>query len=124
MKQKTITASQLLAETAVKALQEKKGLNILTMNMEGIDGAIANYFVVCSGTSDRHVQALSYSVEDIVRKELADKPINTEGYRSGEWILMDYVDVVVHVFQRDKRDFFNIEDLWGDAEFKRYEDGN
>ena len=122
MKQKTISASHLLAETAVKALQEKKGLNIVTMDLEGIDGAICNFFVVCSGTSDRHVQALSSSVEDIVRKTLSDKPINTEGYRAGEWVLMDYVDVVVHIFQRDKREFFDIEDLWGDAKFERYED--
>lgn len=121
MEQKTITASQLLAETAVNALQEKKGLDIVSMDLSELEGAIAQYFVVCSGTSDKHVQALSSSVEKILREELSDKPINTEGYRNGEWILMDYVDVVVHIFQREKRDFFNIEDLWGDAHITRYE---
>ena len=91
------------------------------MDLRDADGAITDYFVICSGTSDRHVQALSKSVEEVVRKELKDKAINTEGYSTGEWILIDYVDVVVHIFQREKRNFYDIEGLWGDAEVKSYE---
>ena len=122
MTQITSLGSDLVAEVAVKALQEKKGLEIVRMDLRGVSGAITEQFVVCSGTSDRHVQALAKSVEEIVLKELKDKPFNKEGYQVGEWVLLDYVNVVVHVFQRDKRSFYNVEDLWGDAIFEKYED--
>lgn len=121
MTETTTTTSELLSEVAVKGLQEKKGLDIVRMDLRDADGAITDYFVICSGTSDRHVQALSKSVDEVIRKELKDKPINTEGYTTGEWILIDYVDVVIHIFQREKRTFYDIEGLWGDAEVKSYE---
>lgn len=121
MKQKTTTASEILSEVAVKGLQEVKGLDIVVMDLRNVGGAVADFFVVCSGTSDKHVQALANSVEEFARKDLKDKPISTEGYQQGEWILVDFVDVVVHVFQKPKRLFYNIEDLWADAEFREIE---
>ncbi len=118
MKQKTTTSSEILSEVAVKGLQELKGFDIVVMDLRNVGGAIADFYVICSGTSDKHVQALANSVEDFARKDLKDKPISTEGYQQGEWILVDFADVVVHVFQKPKRLFYNIEDLWADAEFK------
>ena len=121
MKQKTITSSEILAEVAVKGLQEVKGLDIVVMDLRKVVGAVADFFIVCSGTSDKHVQALSNSAEEFAIKDLQDKPISIEGYQQGEWVLVDFVDVVVHVFQRDKRKFYNIEDLWADADFREIE---
>ena len=121
MKQKTITSSEILAEVAVKGLQEVKGLDIVVMDLRKVVGAVADFFIVCSGTSDKHVQALANSAEAFAIKDLKDKPINVEGYQQGEWVLVDFVDVVVHVFQRDKRKFYNIEDLWADADFREIE---
>lgn len=121
MKHKTITASELLANIAITGLQEKKGVKIVRMDLRNVNGAVTDYFVICSGTSDRHVQALGDSVEDTVRKELKEKPISREGRTAGEWILLDYVNVVVHIFQQEKRDFYNIEELWGDAEFASFD---
>lgn len=121
MKQKTTTSSEILSEVAVKGLQEVKGIDIVVMDLRNVVGAIADFFIVCSGTSDKHVQALAGSVEDYARKDLKDKPINKEGYQLGEWILVDYVDVVVHIFQKEKRKFYNIEDLWADGEIREIE---
>lgn len=121
MKQKTTTSSEILSEVAVKGLQEVKGMDIVVMDLRNVVGAIADFFVVCSGTSDKHVQALASSVEDFARKDLKDKPINKEGYQLGEWILVDYVDVVIHIFQKEKRRFYNIEDLWADGEIREIE---
>lgn len=122
MKQKTAVTAEELAFTAVQGVREKKGLDILTMDLRKVRGAITDFFVIASGTSDKHVQAVAESVEDYVRENLNDKPFNREGYAQGEWILLDYSNVVVHIFQGDKRRFYDIESLWGDAEFKRYED--
>ena len=121
MKQKTITSSEILSKVAVKGLQEVKGLDIVIMDLRNVVGAVSDFFIVCSGTSDRHCQALANSVEEFARKDLKDKPINIEGYQQGEWVLIDFVDVVVHVFQKDRRDFYDIEGLWADADFKKVE---
>lgn len=120
MKQRTISASETLAEVAIKGLQDKKGLNIVRMDLRNVTGAVTDFFIICTGTSDKHVQALSYSAEKLALEELSDKPMSMSGYQAGEWVLIDFVDVVVHVFLQEKREFFNIEDLWGDAEFKKY----
>ena len=111
---KVVTAKQL-ADAIVDGMQDKKGLNIVVMDMRKVRGAITDYFVICSGTSDKHVQALSDTVWEEARVKLNDKPINIEGRTKGEWILMDYVNVVVHVFLEEKRRFYDIESLWADA---------
>ncbi len=121
MKQKTTTSSEILSEVVIKGLQELKGYDITLMDLRNVSGAVADFYVVCSGTSDKHVQALANSVEKFAWNDLKDKPISTEGYQQGEWVLVDFVDVVVHVFQKPKRLFYNIEDLWADAEFRAVE---
>jgi ribosome-associated protein len=115
MKQKAAGSSQALAAEVVEGMRDKKGTNIVKMDLRKLSGAIADYFVICTGTSDTHVQAIAESVEDRVREHLADKPLHREGVAQGEWVLLDYVTVVVHVFLRSKREFYSIEELWGDA---------
>ncbi|MEM0995806.1 MAG: ribosome silencing factor [Bacteroidota bacterium] len=121
MTRKITTAAEVLSDIIIQGLQEKKGNSITRMDLRNVNGAITDYFVICTGTSDRHVQALAESVEEVVRKDLQDKPISREGTQKGEWVLLDYVDVVVHIFLSDKRRFYDIEGLWGDAEFEEIE---
>lgn len=119
MKVSTLVTAKQLADAVVDALQDKKGNKIVVMDLRKVRGAISDYFVICSGTSDKHVQALSDTVWEDVRVKLQDKPINIEGRSHGEWILMDYVNVVVHIFLEEKRRFYDIESLWADAPMER-----
>jgi len=121
MPRKKQDASDVLTKAIVKGIQEKKGQNILTMNLKKIPSAVCDYFVLCSGTSNTQVEAIADSVEEIVRKALGDKPWHKEGFENAEWILLDYVNVVVHIFQDHSRMFYNLEKLWDDAEIKKFE---
>ncbi len=107
-----------LTDLALKGLQKLKGQKIVRMNLKDVEGAITDYFVICTGTSDRHVSSLAESVLDTIKKEGSEKPISKEGLNSGEWVLLDYVNVVVHIFQQETRDFYRLEFLWGDAEME------
>lgn len=122
MKQKAAVSSKALSSEIVEALRDKKGVDIVRMDLRKIKGAIADYFVICTGTSDTHVQALADSVEDRVRENLQDRPFSREGISQGEWALIDYVDVIVHIFLKSKREFYSIEELWGDAEVEKFRD--
>lgn len=113
--------SPKLAEVIVQGLQEKKGLEITVLDLRQIKNAVADYFVICSGTSDTHVDALRDGVEDEVAKHLAQFPWRKEGLAGKEWILLDYIDVVVHIFQKQRRQFYALEELWGDALITNYE---
>ena len=114
MTEQLIDAKQL-TEVAIEGLLEKKGQQIIRMNLKGVDGAVTDFFVICTGTSDRHVQSLAESVLDEMAKS-GEKPISKEGIQLGEWVLLDYVNVVVHIFQEKTREFYRLEALWGDAE--------
>ncbi|MCW3784964.1 ribosome silencing factor [Plebeiibacterium sediminum] len=109
------TSTEQLVDTIVEGIQEKKGTNIAILDMREIDGSICQYFIICDGDSNTHVDAIGNSVEDYVRKQINDKPFHIEGRENAEWILVDYVDVVVHIFQKPIRSFYNLEDLWADA---------
>ncbi|MCL4147030.1 UNVERIFIED_CONTAM: hypothetical protein GTU68_053128 [Idotea baltica] len=101
-------------------MQEKKASDVVVMDLRKINNSITDFFVICSGNSDTQVDAISGSVEEAVYKKAGQNPWNREGKQNREWILLDYVDVVVHVFQKEKRAFFDIESLWGDAEMTYY----
>lgn len=111
-----------LVELIVGGLQEKKGKDIVTLDLRKIDNAVSDYFVIATGDSNTHVEALAGSVEEFVRKASKDKPWHVEGTSNAEWVLMDYVNVVVHIFQRDPRELYNIEGLWADAITKEYDE--
>ncbi len=108
--------SQQLAEVVIQGMLEKKANNITVMDLRKIGTAVCDYYVICHGNSNTHVEAIAESVGYETRKHLSDKPIHVEGADVAEWILLDYVDVVVHVFQEKSRKFYNLEQLWADAE--------
>ncbi len=111
-----------LADVIVEAMQEKKAKNILSLDLTKLDHRVVDKFIICHGDSDRQVDAIAFAVEEKVRKDLGEKPWHREGYENKEWILLDYVNIVVHVFLKEKRDFYAIEELWGDAEVEKFED--
>jgi len=110
-----MTESEVLARLAAQALDEKKGIDVQVLDLRGIASAPAAFFVVASGNVPSHVSALSDYVHEVVKKATGQNPSKVEGYMNAEWILMDYFDVVVHIFQKGKRDFFRLEQLWEDA---------
>lgn len=107
--------SKELVDAVVEGIQEKKGVNIVILDMSKLENTICQYFVICDGDSNVHVDAVADSVNDYVRKKLNDRPVHVEGKENAEWILIDYVDVIVHIFQRSIREFYNLEGLWADA---------
>jgi ribosome-associated protein len=123
-RKKKSESSDLLTEIIIKGIQDKKGKNIVSLNLKNIHHAVSDYFIVCHGTSNIQVQAIAESVEDEVRKAIGAKPWHREGMQNAEWILLDYVDVVVHIFQENTRNFYNIEKLWADAETINIESDN
>jgi len=85
------------------------------LDLRGIENTVCEYFIICNGTSNTHVKAITGSIQKTVSKAIHDKPWHVEGEENAEWVLMDYVNVVVHIFQKQIRDFYDIEGLWGDA---------
>ena len=120
MAKKKLNESDILKDIIVKGIQEKKGKDILSFNLMKIPNAVTNYFVLCHGNTKIQVEAIAESVEEEVRKANKGKPYYKEGFENAEWILLDYFDVVVHIFQEDTRTFYNLEKLWADAEIKEY----
>jgi ribosome-associated protein len=120
--EKTLEVTEVLKEEIVKGIQEKKGLNITCLNLAKINSTVCDYFVVCHGTSNTHVHAIAESVEEQVNKHIGLKPSRKEGFINAEWILLDYLDVVVHVFQQNVREYYKLEDLWADAPALMIED--
>lgn len=114
-KKKELSESQILVDVVIKGLQEKKAENIVTIDLRSLENAVCDFFVICTGTSSTHVGALSKAAEEEVRKTLGEKPWHAEGFGNAEWILLDYVNIVVHIFQDEARNFYNIEGLWADA---------
>jgi ribosome-associated protein len=114
--------SDTLAEVVVRGMQERKGTDIVVLNLKELKNAVADYFIICSANSDTQLDALARSVEEEVEKLTGQNPWQTEGRTNREWVLLDYVDVVVHVFLRDRRQFYALEELWGDAEFTYIEE--
>lgn len=114
MTKKQVSKDDLIA-AIIKGIDEVKGEDIQLLDLRDIENTVCDYFIICSGSSNTQVNAISGSVQKIVSKELKDKPWHIEGQTNSEWVLMDYVHVVVHIFQKHVRDFYDIESLWGDA---------
>ncbi len=108
----------LLLDKIIHGLQEKKAHDIVQINIGKGENSVADYFIICHGTSKTQVNAITDSVEEIVRKEIGEKPWHIEGKENSEWILMDYVNIIVHIFEEGKRTFFKLEELWGDFELQ------
>jgi len=120
VKKKTANLSTYLSEIAVQGIQEKKGHDIVRLDLRELNSSVSDYFVVCNADSSTQVKAIADSVEDEIYKLTQTNPWRKEGQENAEWIILDYFDIVVHIFKTEKREFFGIEDLWGDAETTTY----
>jgi ribosome-associated protein len=120
VKSKVINESTYVSELAIHGMQEKKGNDLVRLDLRNINSSVADYFVICHADSATQVKAIANSVEEEIYKAVQQEPWRKEGLEYGEWILLDYIDVVIHIFRTDKREFYGVEDLWGDAEIKSY----
>jgi ribosome-associated protein len=108
--------AEMLSRIIAEGMLEKKGIDVVIMDLRKAKNAVTDFFVICSGNSDTQVEALMNSVEEQVHKHLGEWPWQKEGKANREWILLDYVNVVAHIFRKDRRQFYGLEELWGDAE--------
>jgi len=122
VKKNDLVSAENLSKYIVKGIQEKKGTKIVILNLKDIGNAIAEYFIICTGTSDTQIDAIAESVEKEVQDGGQERPWHREGFQNKEWILLDYVNVVVHIFRNDIRSFYGLEELWGDAIVTEIED--
>ena len=104
-----------LVDEILYGIEDLKGVDVHIMDLSKISNTVCKFFILCTGTSNIHVAAIANSVRKNVSKKLKEKPYSMEGIENQEWVLIDYVDVVVHIFQREIREFYDIENLWGDA---------
>ncbi len=116
--------AKTLVKKITEGIQEKKGKNIVIADLAAVDDAICKYFVICEGNSPNQVAAIVDSVREYVRKELNEKPIAVAGLRNAQWVAMDYVEALVHVFLPETRSFYNLEHLWADAKLTRIPDAD
>jgi len=122
MKKSEQETSKQLANNIIEGIQNKNGRDITLLELKEVENSICDFFVICHGTSTTHVDAISESVEEKIKKELNEKPYRKEGAKNLTWVLMDYENVVVHIFQEEYRKFYNLEDLWADAQVSKIED--
>jgi ribosome-associated protein len=115
------TSSDNLITFTINGIEDVKGQNITILDLRGIENTVCDYFIICDGTSNTQVNAIVNSVQKKVSKNTKEKPWHIEGSENAEWVLMDYVDVVVHVFQKHTRQYYDIENLWGDAKITEIE---
>jgi len=120
MKKGQAGADDLIA-SILSGIDEVKGQDVLLLDLRDIENTVCDYFIICNGTSNTQVKAIAGSIRKIVSKAIGDKPWHVEGEDHAEWVLMDYVNVVVHVFQKQIREHYDIEGLWGDAKVTEVE---
>ena len=104
-----------MLDTIVEGIQDKKGANITIADLEGLDGTICKYFVICQGNSPMQVEAIADEIEETARIDAQQKPVRVVGRENAVWVAMDYSDVMVHVFVPDAREYYDLEHLWSDA---------
>jgi ribosome-associated protein len=122
-KRNTITrlnANSRIFKLIIKAIQEKKGENVVSLDLRKIPEAVSDYFIICEATSTTQVRAIADFVEDTIKKELGEHPYRHEGYNALQWVLIDYVNIVVHVMLPATRKFYKLEEMWSDAILQEY----
>jgi ribosome-associated protein len=121
VKKKIGNLSTYLSEIAVHGIQEKKGNDIVRLDLRELNSSVSDYFIICNADSATQVKAIADSVEEEIYKKTQTNPWRKEGLEHADWIILDYFDVVVHIFKTEKREFYGIEDLWGDAQSTTYQ---
>lgn len=119
---KKLDKTNILLKNIITVIQDAKGKEIISLDLRKIESAICKYFIICTGTSSIHVKSIENKIKKKISQDLGEKPWHTEGNNIGEWVLMDYYDIIVHIFQEKTRKFYNLEDFWGDARFTDYEE--
>ena len=114
-----INEAENLRDLIIDGMQEKKAKEIVSIDLRSLKNSVADFFVVCHADSKTHTDAIARSVEEYVSKKIGEDPFHKEGMGTSEWVLLDYLNVVVHIFQKEKRDYYGIERLWADAEIKQ-----
>jgi ribosome-associated protein len=108
--------SEVMMRMIVHGLQEKKGKDLISIDLRKVGSSFADFFVICHGGSNRQIDALADSVEEIMSKSLKEKPSHREGENGSDWVLLDYYSVIVNIFSESQRSFYGLEELWGDGE--------
>jgi ribosome-associated protein len=121
-KKDSLAGSQALSNLIVKGMQEKKANEIVLLDLRKVKNAVADFFVICSGNSDKQIDAIADSVDAEVHKGLKENPWHVEGKNNKEWKSLDYSNGVAHIFRKDRRSFYALEKLWGDAEITEIQD--
>lgn len=124
MTKKREHSPEKLVDTIIDALKDLKAVDIVCVDLKNISGAVCKYFIICNGTSSTNVSSLADNVQDETLEKLGEKVWKKEGHQNAQWVLLDYADVVVHVFQKEYRDFYQLEQLWADANITRIPDVN
>jgi ribosome-associated protein len=118
-KSRKVNAEEELKNHVISGMQDKKAKEIVCIDLRNLKNAVADFFVVCHADSKTHVEAIADSVEEFVSKLTGENPAHKEGYANAEWILLDYVNVVAHIFRHEQREFYGIERLWADADIQQ-----
>jgi len=118
------TETEQLIDAIVEGIQRKKGIDIVKIDLTKINHTECKYFIICHGNSNTQVDAISHSVEDTVIELINEKAWHTDGYQNSIWVLLDYADIMVHIFQRDARQFYDLENLWADAHIELIKEEN
>ena len=117
---KKLDKTDILLKYIINVVQDAKGKKITSLDLRKIESSIYEYFIICKVTSSTHINSIENKIKKTISQEIGEKPLRTEGNNIGEWVLMDYYNIIVHIFQQKTRELYNIEDLWGDADFKNY----
>ena len=120
-KANTEISLETLKSSIIKGMQEKKAYHITSIDLRKLNNRLADMFIICHGTSDKQVDAIAESVEREVHTATGQKALHREGFENKEWILLDYFDIIVHIFEEEKRSFFALENLWGDGQIETHE---
>jgi len=115
-----LTRNSKLFKSILNAIKDKKGMNIVSLDLRKIDEAVADFFIVCEANSNVHIKAIADNIDELVKNEIGERPFHTE--QGPQWTLVDYVNIVVHIFQHEHRKFYNLESLWADAEIEEHID--
>ena len=115
---KELKTSDILANIIISGMREIKAKEIMSLDLRNIETSVCDFFIVCHGTSNTHASAIADSVIEETLKSIKEKPWHKEGLTNGDWILLDYGNVVAHIFQKETRDYYKIEKLWGDADIQ------
>jgi ribosome-associated protein len=116
-----LTRNSKLFKTIINAIRNKKGENIVSLDLRKVQEAVADFFIVCEASSNVQVKAIADAVEEEVKQKCEELPYRHEGYQALQWVLIDYVNIVVHIFQQENRRFYKLEEMWNDADRMEHE---